>query len=137
MNSLTAPEPAPPDAPWIATEATVTSCRYQFAGLGNLAFGFSTQKKFRIAFDYYAHGRLYSDEFQSPIAIPQNQRIALTYNPLHPEQNSLTSGPSASATRSPFVAIGILGSVLLSLLWLGILLTCPRKSLPVEAGVLS
>jgi hypothetical protein len=81
--------------PWIATEATVTSCRYQFAGLGNLAFGFSTQEKFRIAFDYYAHGQLYSDEFQSPIAIPQNERIAIAYNPLHPEQNSRTSGPSA------------------------------------------
>ena len=39
---------------WISTEATVTTCRYQFAGLGNLAFGFSTRKKFRITFDYYA-----------------------------------------------------------------------------------
>ena len=124
MNPHAIPEPAPPDTPWIATQATVTSCRYQFAGLGNLAFGFSTQKKFRIAFDYYAHGQLYSDEFQSPIAIPQNEPIALTYNPLHPEQNSRTSGPSARATRSPLVAIGILGSVLLSLLWLGILRGC-------------
>ena len=124
MNSPAAPEPPPPDTPWIATQATVTSCRYQFAGLGNLAFGFSTQKKFRIAFDYYAHGQLYSDEFQSPIAIPQNQRIALTYNPLHPEQNSRTSTPSPGAARNPLVAIGILGSVLLSLLWLGILRSC-------------
>jgi hypothetical protein len=110
--------------PWIATEATVTSCRYQFAGLGNLAFGFSTQQKFRIAFDYYAHGRLYSDEFQSPVAIPQNQRIAITYNPLHPEQNSRTSGDSSRATRNPLIAIGILGSVLLTLLGLAILRGC-------------
>jgi hypothetical protein len=113
-----------PDPPWIATEAIVTSCRYQFAGLGNLAFGFSTQEKFRIAFDYYARGQLYSDEFQSPIPIPQNERIALTYNPLRPEQNSRTSGSSARTARSPLVAIGILGSVVLSLLWLGLMRSC-------------
>jgi hypothetical protein len=122
---MTSPAPAPtPPEPWIATEATVTSCRYQFAGLGNLAFGFSTQKKFCIAFDYYAHGRLYSDEFQSPIAIPQNDRIPLTYNPLHPEQNSRTSGRGLAATPNPLFAIAILGSLLLSLAWLGILHSC-------------
>jgi hypothetical protein len=117
-------EPPSHDTPWIATEATVTSCRFQFAGLGNLAFGISAQEKFRIAFDYYAHGRLYSDEFQSPVAIPQSQRIALTYNPLHPEQNNRTSGGGARATRSPLIAIGILGSVVLSLLWLGAMRSC-------------
>ena len=111
--------------PWIATQATVTSCRFQFAGLGNLAFGFSTQKKFRIAFDYYAHGRLYSDEFQSPIAIPQNERIPVTYNPLHPEQNSRrTSGPRGVPMRNPLFAISIAGSIVLSLLWLAILRGC-------------
>jgi hypothetical protein len=110
--------------PWIDTEATVTSCRFQFAGLGNLAFGFSTQEKFRIAFDYYAHGQLYSDEFQSPVAIPQNERIAITYNPLRPQQNSRTSGPAARATRSPLIAIAIAGSAILSLLWLAAMRAC-------------
>ena len=109
---------------WIATQATVTSCRFQFAGLGNLAFGFSTQKKFRIAFDYYAHGRLYSDEFQSPVAIPQNERIPISYDPLHPERNSRTSGPSARPLRSPLIAIGIAGSVVLSLIWLAMMRGC-------------
>ena len=110
---------------WIATEATVTTCRYQFAGLGNLAFGFSTQKKFRIAFDYYAHGRFYSGQFQSDTAIPQNERIPLAYNPLDPGQNTRdsTHGPAPS-TRPPLLAIGIAGSVLLSLLWLAILRGC-------------
>jgi hypothetical protein len=113
-----------PEPPWIETEATVTACRYQFAGLSNLAFGFSTQEKFRIAFDYYAHGRLYSDEFQSPVAISQSQRIAIAYNPLHPEQNSRTSGSSARPVRSALIAVGILGSAVLSLLWLAILHGC-------------
>jgi hypothetical protein len=78
------------DAPvWIATEATVTTCRYQSPGLSTLAFGFQTTKKFRITFDYYAHGRLYSGEFQSSVAIPQNERIPITYNPLDPNRTAV------------------------------------------------
>jgi hypothetical protein len=115
--------PAPPP-PWIATQATVTSCRFQFARMNTFTLGIQTGAKFRIAFDYYAHGRLYSDEFQSPVAIPQNERIPITYNPLHPEQNSRTSGPSARVTGSPLIAFGILGSIFLSLLWLAILRGC-------------
>lgn len=117
---MTAPEG------WIVTEATVTTCRYQFASLGNLAFGFSTQKKFRITFDYYAHARLYSGEFQSGTAIPQNERIPLSYNPLDPQQNSRDSSISAvSSTAKPsLIAIGITGSILISLLWLAVLRGC-------------
>jgi hypothetical protein len=110
--------------PWIATQATVTSCHYQFAGLSNMAFGFSRQKKFRIAFDYYAHGQLYSGEFQSPVAIAQNERIDLTYNPLHPEQNNLTFGSNAHLMSGSLIGIGILGSLVLSLLWLAIVRGC-------------
>ena len=116
--------PAEPE-PWIATSATVTTCRFQFAGLSNLAFGFSTRKKFRITFDYYAHGRLYSGEFQSPVAIPQNERIPVTYNPLAPQQNSRASAESgAPSPRRALLAIGIAGSIVLSLLWLFVLRSC-------------
>jgi len=111
-------------AEWVATEGTVTSCKFQFAGMSNLAFGFETQEKFRITFDYYAHGQLYSDEFQSPVAIAQNERIPLTYNPLQPEQNSRSSGPTVKASGSPLIAIGIAGSVILSLIWLVVLRGC-------------
>jgi hypothetical protein len=110
---------------WIATEATVTTCRYQSPGLGILAFGFRTGEKFLITIDYYAHGRLYSGEFQSPTAIPQNEHIPITYDPLHPEQNSRTHGPAASpAIRAPIIAIGITGSFILSLVWLAVLRSC-------------
>ena len=109
---------------WIATEATVTGCHFQFARLNTFTLGIQTGEKFRITFDYYAHGRLYSDEFQSPTAIPQNERIAITYNPLHPEQNSRTSGPNARPMRTPLIAIGIAGSIVLSLLWLLLLRSC-------------
>ena len=116
----------PEAEPWIATTATVTACRFQFAGLGNLAFGFSTQKKFRIAFDYYAEGRHYSGEFQSEVAIPQNETIPISYNPLNPKENSRDSSPSATPSNSkpPLIAIAIAGSIILSLLWLVILRSC-------------
>jgi hypothetical protein len=109
---------------WLETEATVTSCRFQFARMNTFTLGVQTGEKFRIAFDYYAHGRLYSDEFESPVAIPQNEHIQITYNPLHPEQNSRTSGSNASPTRNPLIAIGIVGSIVLSLLWLTVMRGC-------------
>jgi hypothetical protein len=114
------------ESAWIATEATVTTCRYRSPSLSILAFGFQTGEKFRITVDYYAHGRLYSDEFQSPTAIPQNEHIPITYNPLRPEQNSLSHSPAAGApsTRPAILAIGIAGSIILSLLWLGIMHGC-------------
>jgi hypothetical protein len=113
------------DPEWVATEATVTSCRYQFRALSPLAFGFQMGEKFRIAFDYYANTQLYSDEFQSPVAIAQNERIPLTYNPLHPEQNSLSRNEPAGERKPPsLIAIGITGSIVLSLLWLAILRGC-------------
>jgi hypothetical protein len=121
MNSGTEPATAPP---WLSTEATVTSCKYQFARLSTFTLGIQTGEKFRITFDYYAHGRLYSDEFQSPVAIPQNERIPITYNPLHPEQNSRTSSPNAAPARSPLIAFGIAGSIVLSLLWLTLMRGC-------------
>ena len=113
------------EEPWIATTATVTTCRFQSPGLSTLAFGFQTSEKFLITFDYYAHGRLYSDEFQSPVAIPQNETIPLTYNPLDPQQNNRTNHPSATPERKPpLIAVGIAGSIVLSLLWLAILRGC-------------
>ena len=109
---------------WIATSATVTSCRFQAGALRAMAFGLPTPK-FRITFDYYAHGRLYSDAFNAPKAIPQGEQIPLTYNPLDPKENSRTQSPTASpGTRSPLIAVGIIGSVVLSLAWLLVLRSC-------------
>ena len=117
----------PETHPSIATEGSVTTCKFQFAGLGNLAFGFSRQEKFRITFDYYAHGQTYSGEFQSPVAIAQNEVIPVTYNPLNPQQNSRDPDVGSGGTGSskpPLFAIGIAGSIFLSLAWLAILRGC-------------
>ena len=114
------------EEPWIATTAKVTTCKFQFAGLSTLIIGVNLREKFRITFDYYAHGRLYSDEFQSPTAIPQNTEIPLTYNPLDPQQNSRTNHPTEkpSANKPPILLIGIAGSIILSLAWLAVLRGC-------------
>jgi len=111
---------------WIATEGTVTTCVYQSRGLSTLAFGFQTGEKFRITFDYYAHGQTYSGEFQSPVAIPQNERIPISYNPLEPSQNDRAPilPSDGRSRRSPRIVIGIAGSVVLSLAWLAILRGC-------------
>ncbi len=114
-----------PNPTWIATTATITTCRYQSRGLSTLAFGFQTTQRFAITFDYYAHGQLYSGTFQSPTAIPQNESIPILYNPLHPEQNNRApTTPPTSQTRPPLLAIAITGSIVLSLLWLAILRGC-------------
>ncbi len=122
---MASPASAPADS-WIATTATVTTCKYQFAGLSTLVIGFNVRQKFRITFDYYAHGRTWSDEFGSPTAIPQNTEIPITYNPLDPQQNSRTNRPSEAATanRPPILLVGIAGSIILSLAWLAVLRGC-------------
>ncbi|HVG26195.1 MAG TPA: hypothetical protein VM865_01220 [Acidobacteriaceae bacterium] len=114
----------PPPLGWIATQATVTTCRYQFARLNTLYLGFQTRDKFRITFDYYAHGRLYSGEFQSPKAIPQNSSVAVHYNPLNPAENTLAPGDGQPTSRTPLFLVGIAGSVSLSLLWFAVLRGC-------------
>ena len=109
----------------MATEATVTSCRYRSRGLGTLAFGFQVGERFQISFEYYAHGQLYSGEFGSPRAIPQNERIPIAYNTQNPFENSraLIAG-AGRLQKPPLIAIGISGSIILSLIWLAILRGC-------------
>ena len=92
--------------------------------MNTFTLGIQTQDKFRITFDYYAHGQLYSDEFQSPIAIAQNEHIPVSYNPLNPQQNSRSRTSSAAGGRGSLIGVGIAGSIVLSLAWLLILRGC-------------
>ncbi len=108
---------------WIPTTATVVSCKFQFAGSNTLLLGFQTGKKFRIAFDYVAHGQTYSDELQSAVAIPQGEQFPIRYNPLQPRQND-RSGQSIGTGRTPLIAFGTAGSIVLSLIWLTVLRGC-------------
>ncbi len=112
-------------AGWIPTEATVTSCVYQSRALSALSFGFQRGERFRITFRYSVRGQGYSGEFQSAQPVPQNQRIGLAYDPLRPERNTRDCGSGASpATRTPLLAVGVAGSVILSLLWFSLIHGC-------------
>jgi hypothetical protein len=104
-----------PDFPWLETQAKVTACKYDFGAGQALAFGIPTSKHFLISFSYYAHGQTFTDEFRSPNYLEQGKTFTITYNPLSPQQNSKST--TALPTKIPLFAIGIAGSVIISLIW--------------------
>jgi hypothetical protein len=119
-------EPATPkQLDWPEALATVTACSYD-AGAGRaMAFGLPTSKHFRIAFNYWANGELHSGEFTSEKAVPQGTLFPIHYNPEAPHENTHASNSATTAlTRSPLIAVGIIGSIILSLVWFAILRSC-------------
>jgi hypothetical protein len=117
----------PPDfheqGSWPTAMATVTSCTYT-AGAGRaMAFGAPTKKHFLIAYNYWANGELHNGEFRSATAIPQGKLFPIAYNPdaLHEhDHEQVVAVPS----RRPVIVIGVIGSIVLSLAWFGILYGC-------------
>ena len=101
--------------PWEETQATVLESRYQFARLNTFTLGIQTQKKFRIAYEYFIDGQRYAGTFQSDKALLQNERIPVRYNPLDPGENNYALQPPAPELS--LIALGIAGSILLSLIW--------------------
>jgi hypothetical protein len=107
--------------------ATVTACHYETGAGRAMAFGIPTSKHFRIAFNYWApnsagQSELHTGEFTSAKAIPQGTLFPIRYNPEAAHENTHTA--SSSTTRSPLIAIGVIGSILLSLAWFAILRGC-------------
>jgi len=111
-----------PKAPWLETQAKVTSCTYESGAGQALAFGIPTSKHFRITFTYYAHGQSYTGQFSSPTYIEQGETFPITYNPLAPHENSKSA--AEPTTKTPLFTIGVIGSIILSLIWLIILRGC-------------
>jgi hypothetical protein len=107
---------------WLETQAEVVACKYESGAGQALAFGISTGKHFLITFTYRAHGRYYTDEFTSPTYLEQGATFLLTYNPLAPQQNSKSA--AIPTTRTPLFALGIAGSIVLSLVWLALMRSC-------------
>lgn len=112
----------PPEVRWLETQAKVTACKYELGAGQALAFGIPRTKHFRIAFSYYAHGQTYTGEFTSPTYMEQGKTFPIAYNPLAPHENSKTA--AAPATKTPLFAIGVIGSIVLSLIWFAILRGC-------------
>lgn len=113
--------PEPPNPQWPEAIATVTACRYD-AGAGRaMAFGLPS-RHFQITYNYWAAGELHTAEFASDKAIPQNTLFPIRYNPEAPRQNTHTA--AAASPRSPILVIGLIGSILLSLVWFLLLRGC-------------
>ncbi len=119
---------SPPRNPaWPQAMATVTTCKYD-AGAGRaMAFGLPTARHFQITYNYWApnaqgQDELHTGQFSSPKAIPQNTLFPITYNPEAPHEN--THSASQPFSRSPLIALGLIGSVVLSLAWFLMLRGC-------------
>ncbi len=108
---------------WLETSAEVTGCKYLFARMNTLTLGIPAGSgRFLITFTYYAHGRTYTGQFTSPDYLEQGSTFMLSYNPLAPRQNSKSAGDPG--TGSSLFAIGIAGSIILSVLYLAWIRGC-------------
>jgi hypothetical protein len=124
-NSIASTLAQPFDAsvPWLETQAKVTACRYEFARMNTLTLGIATRpNQFIVSFSYYAHAKTFCDEFTSPVAMGNGETFPVFYNPLNPQQNSRSE--SAPSNRVPLFAYGVAGSIVISLLYLGMMGGC-------------
>ena len=107
--------------------ATVTACKFDIGAGRAMAFGLPTGKHFRITYNYWARNaegkdELHTGEYTSAKAVPQGTLFPIRYNPEAAHEN--THSASMPSTRSPLIAIGIIGSIVLSLVWFAILRGC-------------
>jgi len=107
---------------WLEAMATVLECHYDMRAGRALAFGAPSDKHFRIRYNYNANGEIHEGEFYSEKAIPQGTLFPIRYNPEAAHEN--THSAATPSTRSAMIAIGIIGSVILSLAWFAILRGC-------------
>lgn len=115
-------QPVPQSADWPQAMATVTACTYTAGAGPAMAFGLSTSRHFLIAYNYFVDDVLHTGEFASKKAVPQGTLFPLAYNPNAPHENEKST--SFPTSRSPILAVGIIGSVILSLAWLLVLRSC-------------
>ena len=119
--------PNPEAAAWPEAMATVTACKYEFGAGRALAFGAPSSKHFRISFNYWApnaegSAELHTGDFMSETAIPQGHLFPINYNPEAPHVHSKSS--ATDITRSPVLAFGIIGSIVLSAAWFLVMRGC-------------
>jgi hypothetical protein len=118
-------EPFDDSPPWLETQAEVTACHYVFARMNTLTLGIATDANhFRISYTYYAHATTYRDEFTSTVAMERGKTFPIFYNPLNPQQNRQSIPGAASASRGPLFALGIAGSIVISLVYVAMIHGC-------------
>ncbi len=129
ISNFRAPGTAKPvddDSPsWLETQAEVTACRYIFSRMNTLTLGIAIDSnRFRISYTYYAHATTFSNEFTSPVAMEQGKTFPVFYNPLNPQENRQSVPGAVSISRTPLFALGIAGSIVISLLYLAMMRGC-------------
>ena len=109
-------DPGSSEAEWPEAMAEVTECRYDMRAGRAIAFGLPSKKHFHITYNYLVGDGLHVGECYSEKAMPQGSLFPVRYDPDLPHVNR---APSDSAPqRIPLIAIGIAGSIVLSLAWL-------------------
>jgi hypothetical protein len=119
MNSLSV------HATWPEALATVLTCKYDF-GAGRALVGLPTSKHFRITYNYFADGELHTGELTSAKAMPQGTLFPIRYNPElpHDHTHEHPSANTPSSVRHLTIAVGVIGSIILSLAWFAVLRGC-------------
>lgn len=107
---------------WPKAMATVTACKYQFGAGQALAFGIPLSRHFLISFNYFVEDVLHTGQFTAAKPVPQGTLFPIAYNPDAPHENEKSR--SLPIGRSPLIAVGIVGSIVLSLGWLLLLRSC-------------
>ena len=102
--------------------ATVTACTYDVRAGRALAFGLPSSKHFRIAYNYWAGDTLHTGELFSVKAMPQGSLFPLRYDPDQPHESH--HADTEPAAKVPLFAVGLAGSIVLSLAWLLVLRGC-------------
>lgn len=110
-------------AEWPEAMATVTSCTYEMRAGRALAFGLPSGRHFRIVYNYWAGEALQTGELYAAKAMPQGSLFPVHYDPALPHASRHGEG-AGPAPRIPLLAIGIAGSVILSLAWFLVLRGC-------------
>lgn len=97
--------------------ATVLSCTYT-AGVGRaVAFGLPTSRHFRIVYNFYANGEFHTGKFESEKPIPQGTLFPITYDTGAPHRHDHGHSVSPASVRKVQIVVGIMGSLLFSLVW--------------------
>ena len=109
------------EAEWPEAMAEVTECHYDMRAGRALAFGLSSKKHFRLTYSYRVGEELHTGECFSEIARPQGSLFAIRYDPDLPHVHRSGDG---APRRLPLLAIGVAGSIVLSLVWLLVLRGC-------------
>ncbi len=108
---------------WPEAMATVLSCHYEMRAGRALAFGLPSGRRFHITYNYWAGGELQEADCYTAKAMPQGSLFPIHYDPEMPLRNHHVHSTSG-VQKVPLIAIGICGSIVLSLAWLLVLRGC-------------